>query len=295
MNAIDAAGLGRRYRTKWGLRDLDLAIPAHAVVGLVGPNGAGKSTLLHLATGLIAPTEGSVRVLGQEPGSREALADVAFVAQGAPLPSRIRLGELITLAEDMNVRWDADVVDERISFLGLDVGHRIGELSGGQRAQVALALALAKQPKLLLLDEPVASLDPLARRNFLQALMAAVAERELTVVFSTHLLDDLQRTCDHLVVLGQGTLLLAGTIDEIVARHAVLVGPADRALPRGAVALRDGGREQGHHQHLVSVTGPIVDPLWERLTPPLEEIVLAHLRIEPGIRASASARRLEVV
>ncbi|MDH4075473.1 MAG: ABC transporter ATP-binding protein [Acidimicrobiia bacterium] len=292
MNALDSAGLGRRYRARWGLRHVDLTIPEHAVVGLVGPNGAGKSTLLHLATGLISPTEGALRVLGKAPGSREALSDVAFVAQDAPLPRRMRVRDVVTLAQDMNVRWDADAVESRIDSLRLDRGHRIGELSGGQRAQLALALALAKQPRLLLLDEPVASLDPLARRGFLQALMAAVAEGGLTVVFSTHLLDDLERICDHLVVLGQGTLALTGSIDDIVARHAVLVGPAGRPLPRGATVI--GGNGHGGHQHLVSITAPILDPGWEQLTPSLEEVVLAHLQIHSGNKPRTPAHRLEV-
>jgi ABC-2 type transport system ATP-binding protein len=293
MNAIDAVGLGRRYRARWGLGDVDLAIPEHAVVGLVGPNGAGKSTLLHLATGLISPTQGSLRVLGTVPGSREALADVAFVAQDAPLPARMRVRDVVTLARNMNLRWDADAVESRIESLGLDRGHRIGELSGGQRAQLALALALAKQPRLLLLDEPVASLDPLARRGFLQALMAAVAGGGLTVVLSTHLLDDLQRICDHLVVLGHGRPVLAGSIDEIVDRHAVLVGPPGRPLPRGATAV--GGNGHGGHQHLVSVTAPILDPGWEQMTPSLEEVVLAHLQVGGGTDPGMRAHRLEVV
>jgi ABC-2 type transport system ATP-binding protein len=293
MNALDSTDLGRRYRARWGLRHVDLTIPAHAVVGLVGPNGAGKSTLLHLAAGLISPTEGALRVLGRTPGSREVLSDVAFVAQDAPLPRRMRVRDVVRLAQDMNVRWDADAVESRIDSLRLDRGHRIGELSGGQRAQLALALALAKQPRLLLLDEPVASLDPLARRGFLQALMAAVAEGGLTVVFSTHLLDDLERICDHLVVLGQGTLVLTGSIDEIIARHAVLVGSTGRPLPRGATAV--GGNGHGRHQHLVSITAPILDPGWEQLTPSLEEVVLAHLQIHSGNEPRTPAHRLEVV
>jgi ABC-2 type transport system ATP-binding protein len=293
MNAIDAAGLGRRYRARWGLRHVDLTIPEHAVVGLVGPNGSGKSTLLHLATGLISPTEGALRVLGEAPGSRESLSDVAFVAQDAPLPRRMRVRDVVTLAQAMNVRWDAGAVESRIDALGLDRGHRIGELSGGQRAQLALALALAKAPRLLLLDEPVASLDPLARRGFLQALMAAVAEGGLTVVFSTHLLDDLERMCDHLVVLGQGTPVLTGSIDEILARHAVLVGPPGRPLPRGATVV--GGNGHRGHQHLVSITAPILDPGWEQLTPSLEEVVLAHLQVLNRADSSAAARRLAVV
>jgi ABC-2 type transport system ATP-binding protein len=181
-------------------------------------------------------------------------------------------------------------VDERLAELRIDERHRAGELSGGQRAQFALALALAKRPKLLLLDEPVASLDPLARRGFLQSLMAAVADGGVTVVFSTHLIDDLQRTCDHLVVLGQGSLLLSGSIDEIVEGHAVLVGPPDRPLPRGCTSVGD-HRPVGH-QHLVAVSEPVIDPAWQVQTPTLDEIVLAHLALDPE---QHPVRRLEVV
>lgn len=294
MNAVDAVGLGRRYGKRWGLRGLDLTIPEQAVVGLVGPNGAGKSTLLHLATGLIAPTEGTIRVLGEEPGSNGVLADVAFVAQDAPLPRRLRLHELLSLAEGLNTRWDAAVVHDRIRSLGLDLSSRISDLSGGERSQVALATALAKHPRLLLLDEPVASLDPLARRGFLQTLMSAVAEGGLTAVFSTHLLDDLQRTCDHLVVLGQGSMRLSGSIDEVVAGHAVLIGPPGRPMPRGATVV-GGERRPDSHQHLVSLDRPIVDPGWERLTPSLEEIVLGYLGTDHDHTPRAATRRLEVV
>jgi ABC-2 type transport system ATP-binding protein len=142
----------------------------------------------------------------------------------------------------------------------------------------------------LLLDEPVASLDPLARRGFLQSLMAAVADGGVTVVFSTHLIDDLQRTCDHLVVLGQGSLLLSGSIDEIVEGHAVLIGPPDRPLPRSCTVV--GGHRSVGHQHLVASSAPVIDPAWQVQTPTLDEIVLAHLALDPE---QQPVRRLEVV
>ena len=290
MNVIEAAGLGRRYGKRWALRDLDLAVPEHAVVGLVGPNGAGKSTLLHLVTGLIDATEGSVLVFGGEPGTRATLPDVAFVAQGAPLPRRVRVRDLVVMAADMNARWDGEVVDQRIDELELDPRHRVGELSGGQSAQLALALALAKQPRLLVLDEPVASLDPLARRAFLRSLMGAVSAGDLTVVFSTHLIDDLERTCDHLLLLGRGNLLLAGSIDEIMDRHAVLVGPPDRPLPRGTRPITGG--EPGSHQRLVALDAAVVDPAWQQLPSTLDEVVLAHLE---GGKALPVTRHLAAV
>lgn len=291
MNVIETESLGRRYGRRWALRSLDLTIPESAVVGLVGPNGAGKSTLLHLVAGLISASEGSVSVLGTAPGSRQVLADVAFVAQDAPLPTRARVGEVAAMAAAMNRRWDDEVVEQRIDALGIDRRQRVDELSGGQRAQYALALALAKRPRVLLLDEPVASLDPLARRTFLQSLMAAVASGGLTVVFSTHLLDDLERTCDHLVVLGQGSSLLTGSIDDIVGNHTILIGPPGRALPRGATPV-GGEHSAGAHQHLVAVSEPIVDPAFQHVSPRLDEIVLAHLDVEPEL---PSAGHLVVV
>lgn len=276
MNVVETTSLGRRYGKRWVLRGLDLTIPQHAVVGLVGPNGAGKSTLLHLVAGLISPSEGSVSVLGRAPGSRQGHPDIAFVAQDAPLPKRESVVGTVAMAAAMNYRWDDEVVKQCLETLDIGRTQRVDGLSGGQRAQFALALALAKRPKVLLLDEPVASLDPLARRGFLQSLMAAAADGGLTVVFSTHLLDDLERTCDHLVVLGNGSMVLGGSIDEIVNNHAILVGPPGRALPRGATAL-SGAHGSGSHQHLVTVREPIIDPAWNQITPRLDEIVLAHL------------------
>ncbi len=288
MNVVTTRDVGRRFGRSWALRNVDVEVPEHAVVGLVGPNGAGKSTLLHLVAGLVAPSEGTVEVFGCRPGSPEVLADVSFVAQDAPLPRRPRVRELVALARAMNARWDHDVVAERCDELGLRGDQRVGELSGGQRAQLALALALAKQPRLLVLDEPVASLDPLARRGFLQTLMAAVAERQLTLVFSTHLLDDLERTCDHLILLSHGAIRLARPIEAILQDHAVLLGPADRPLPPGVTPV-GANRTPGHHQQLVMVERTIHDPAWQLLAPNLEEIVLAHLAVE------TPRRRLEAV
>lgn len=283
---ISLSRVSKQYGRQILFVDASFQLNPGEKVGLVGPNGAGKSTLLHLVAGLVAPSEGTVEVLGHRPGSPEVLADVSFVAQDAPLPRRARIRELVAMARAMNVRWDHDVVRARCHELGLRDDQRVAELSGGQRAQLALALALAKQPRLLVLDEPVASLDPLARRGFLQALMAAVAERQLTLVFSTHLLDDLERTCDHLVLLSHGAIRLARPIETILRDHAVLLGPADRPLPPGVTPV---GANPGHHQQLVMVDGAIHDPAWRLLEPNLEEIVLAHLAVE------TPQRRLEAV
>lgn len=274
MNAVECRRVHQRFGRAWALRDTNLTLPTGAVMGLVGHNGAGKSTLLHLVAGLDHPSQGTVRVLGRAPGREDVLSDVAFVAQSAPLPKRLRVAEVTGLAARLNRRWDAGLVDARCRDLGISTTQRIGALSEGQRAQVALALALAKQPRLLVLDEPVASLDPLARRGFLGALMAAVAERDLTVVFSTHLLDDLARTCDHVAVIRAGTVVLEGAIDTLLDSHAVLTGPADRPTPAGARAV---GPERSQHQRLVRREGSIADPAWEARPIGLEEMVLAYL------------------
>src|SRR5207248_7052540 len=223
---LEAAGLGKRYGDQWALRDCSLELPAGRVAALVGPNGAGKTTLLHLAVGLLAPTSGRIELFGAPPRrDRAVLERVGFVAQDTPLYHGFKDEEMLTLGRRLNRRWDAGWADERLHGLGIPLGKQVGALSGGQRAQVALALALAKRPELLLLDEPVASLDPLARREFLQALMDAVAETGVTVVLSSHLIADLERVCDFLVLLRQAEVRLADDIETILARHRLLIGP----------------------------------------------------------------------
>ena len=198
--ALEASGLGKRYRRTWALRDCNLTVPRGRIAALVGPNGAGKTTLLHLAVGLLAPTTGSIRVLDQPPGGPGLLAQVGFVAQDTPLYRDFSVAEHLTMGTKLNPRFDRALARGRLERLGIPLDRRVATLSGGQRAQVALALALAKGRELLLLDEPLAALDPLARREFLQALMGAVAEQDLTVVLSSHLLADLERVCDYLIV-----------------------------------------------------------------------------------------------
>src|SRR5437764_6901372 len=195
---LETDQLGKRYGNTWALRDCSLHLPAGRIAALVGPNGAGKTTLLHLAVGLLRPDAGEVRVFGRDP--RSVLPDIGFVAQDTPLYRDFTAAELITMGSKLNRRrWDAALARERLARLGIPPDKPVGKLSGGQRAQVALALALAKRPRLLLLDEPIASLDPLARREFLQSLMGSVAETGTTVLLSSHLLADLERVCDYLI------------------------------------------------------------------------------------------------
>src|SRR6202167_5673431 len=246
--AVEARGLGKRYRRRWALTDCTLSIPAGHVVGLVGPNGAGKTTLLSLAVGLLAPDAGTIEVIGGTPGADPAqLARVGFLAQDAPVYAGLSVADHLNLGACLNPGWDPGLARDRVDRLDLDPGQKAGTLSGGQRAQLALTLAVAKRPELarplpvarrpelLVLEEPVASLDPLARREFLQDLMEAVAEQELSVVLSSHLVGDLERVCDYLIVLVGSRVRVAGPVEELLPAHHVLSGPR-----RDRNRLRDG-------------------------------------------------------
>ena len=224
---LAASGLGKRYRRRWALSGCTLEIPAGRVVGLVGPNGAGKTTLLHLAAGLITPTAGAVEVLGRRPGDGPAqLARVGFVAQDTPVYPGLSVAGHLRMGAFLNPAWDVGLAVRRIEQLGIDPRQRAGRLSGGQRAQLALTLAIAKRPELLILDEPVASLDPLARREFLRSVAGTVAGRGTNVVLSSHLVADLELICDYLVVLVASRVRLAGDIAALLAAHRERTGRA---------------------------------------------------------------------
>jgi ABC-2 type transport system ATP-binding protein len=280
MNAvIRTSGLGKRYQRTWALRDCTLAIPQGHVVGLVGPNGAGKTTLLGLAIGLLAPTCGTIEVLGQRPAAGPGqLARVGFVAQDTPVYARMTVADHLRFGAWLNPGWDDQLARRRIGQLGLDPRQRAGSLSGGQRAQLALTLAMAKRPELLLLDEPVASLDPLARREFLQSLMAAVAEHGTSVVLSSHLVGDLERVCDYLIVLIASRVQVAGELTELLASHRRLSGP--RRDPRTLPAVQDVVQESHTDKQtvlLVRTDEPIHDPAWSVTPVSLEDLVLAYM------------------
>jgi ABC-2 type transport system ATP-binding protein len=263
--ALETQGLGKRYGSNWALRECTLQIPAGSVTALVGPNGAGKTTLLHLAVGLSKPTTGTVDVVG----------NVGFVAQEHPLYARLSIAETLHLGRALNDTWDDDSARARIERLGLPLRQKVSKLSGGQRAQVALTLALAKQPDVLLLDEPVASLDPLARREFMQSVMEEVAERGMTVVLSSHIVADLERICDHLVILARSRTQLAGQIDQLLAEHRLLVGPRG-AAPDGVDVVLEKATER-QSTLLVRSHRHVYDARWQVLEVDLEEIVLAYL------------------
>ncbi|MDP9343235.1 MAG: ABC transporter ATP-binding protein [Actinomycetota bacterium] len=279
MSAVVATGLGKRYRHRWGLRDCTFEIPEGRVTALVGPNGAGKTTLLHLATGLLEPSAGSIEVLGRTPArDRELLPLVGFVAQDVPLYRTFTVRDMLEFGRHLNGRWDSEVATGRLDRLGIPLDQRVGHLSGGQRAQVALALALAKRPRVLLLDEPLASLDPLARREFLQGLMEGVAEDGLTVVLSSHLIADLERVCDHLILLSASRTQAAGDIEDLLRSHRVITAPDGRAsVPAGVASVLEETRTERQTTMLVRTDGPILDPTWSGQDVTLEELVLAYL------------------
>jgi ABC-2 type transport system ATP-binding protein len=277
---IETEGLGKRYRRQWALADCTLSVPAGRVVGLVGPNGAGKSTLLNLTAGLLAPTTGTIRVLGGQPPERPAqLARVGFLAQDAPVYAGLSVSEHLTLGARLNPGWDAGFARRRIDWLGLDPGQKAGKLSGGQRAQLALTLAIGKRPELLILDEPVASLDPLARRDFLENLTEAIAERELSVVLSSHLMADLERTCDYLIMLVGSRVQVAGPVGELLETHHLLTGPRRDpvALPVGQRVIAASHTDQTTTL-LVQAGEPAFDPAWTVSAVGLEDMVLAYMR-----------------
>jgi ABC-2 type transport system ATP-binding protein len=286
MNVIEAAGLGKRYWATWALRDCTLAIPAGHVTALAGPNGAGKTTLMHLAVGLTAPTTGRVTVLGgQAAGSSEALDRVAFVAQDVPLYQHLPVRDMMHLARALNGRrWDQRRADRQLAALNIPLRRKVGKLSGGQQAQVALTIALARRPELLLLDEPLAHLDPLARHEFLAALMETVAEDGTSVLFSSHVVAELERIADYLVVLARGQVQVAGDVETLLAGHQILTGPAAGAGTQLDVVHAQLGSAQAHL--VVRRSDAAVQPPagWQAQPVTLEELMLAYLR-EPGASA----------
>jgi ABC-2 type transport system ATP-binding protein len=291
---IETRELSKRYGRKWALSECTLSVPAGHVVGLVGPNGAGKSTLLNLAVGLLAPSMGSIEVLGQRPAAGPALAKVGFLAQDAPVYGGLSVADHLKLGARLNTSWDPQLAHSRIERLGLDLGQKAGTLSGGQRAQLALTLAAAKRPQLLILDEPVASLDPLARREFLQDLMESVAEQGMSVVLSSHLVSDLERVCDYLIVLVGSVVRVAGPVDELLATHHVLTGPRrdPETLPAGqqVISVSHADRQT---TLLVRASTPVIDPAWTVSEVNLEDLVLAYMSQAAGGNGRRN-RHLEV-
>ena len=296
-SVIETNGLGKRFRRKWALRECTLSIPEGKVVGLVGPNGAGKTTLLHLAVGLLAPTCGSIAVLGGRPGDGPAqLEKVGFVAQDTPIYAGLTIAQHLRMGAYLNANWDQEVAEARIDQLGLDPRQKAGSLSGGQQAQLALTIAIAKRPELLLLDEPVASLDPLARRQFLQGLMEIVAKDGVSVVLSSHLVADLERVCDYLVLLVASHVQLAGEVTELLATHHRLTGPRrdPRSLPSDQAVIEESCTDK-QSTFLVRTGQPILDPAWTVTPITLDDLVLAYMATRPRGAEPAAVSALRVV
>jgi ABC-2 type transport system ATP-binding protein len=276
---IETRGLSKRYRRVTALSDCTITVPGGRISALIGPNGAGKTTLLRLLAGLARPSAGDLAVLGGAPRQDPAfLAEVGFLAQEIPLYRRMSAEDHIGAGVHLNPRWDAASVRQRLKSLNIPLGQAVGTLSGGQRAQVALALTLAKRPSVLLLDEPVAALDPLARRHFLAALAEAVADGGLTVVLSSHLVVDLERICDHLILLAASQVQLCGDIETLLAEHRVLIGPRkDTTAIETAHTVVQAVRTARQTTLLVRLNGPVIDPAWAVADVGLEELVLGYM------------------
>ena len=295
---IETSALTKRYRRVTALSDCTISVPEGRISALVGPNGAGKTTLLRLLAGLAAPTAGQAAVLGGPPRQDPAyLAEIGFLAQEIPLYRRMTARDHIGIGAHLNPRWDGASVRARLGGLKIALDRPVGTLSGGQRAQVALALTLAKRPRLLMLDEPLAALDPLARRNFLAALAEAVAGGGLTVLVSSHLIADIERVCDHLILLAASRVQLCGDIETVLAEHRFLVGPRKdtTAIARiHAIVSEDTTPRQT--TLLVRLNGPVIDPAWAVEEPNLEEIVLGYMSQEdPASGTGPEAARLSPV
>jgi ABC-2 type transport system ATP-binding protein len=277
--ALEALGLGKRYRRTWALTDCTLSVPARKIVGLVGPNGAGKTTLLNMAVGMLTPTTGTIEVLGGRPdGSPAQLAKVGFVAQDTPTYRNLSVADHLRLGARLNPGWDDDLARNRVGRLGLELNKPAGKLSAGQRAQLALTIAIAKRPRILILDEPVASLDPLARREFLQHLMESVTEQDMSVVLSSHLVADLERVCDYMIVLVASRVRVVGDVENLLATHRRVTGvrrdPADLPPDWEVVHASNTDRQT---TMLVRTKTPITDTAWAVTEVGMEDIVLDYM------------------
>jgi len=288
VNVIETHALGKSYGSTRALHDCTLAIPNGHVVALVGPNGAGKSTLLNIAVGLASPTAGEVTVLGGSPaGSLRALDGIAFVAQDTPLYKNLSAADLLRVTRNLNRRFDQRYAKQRLGELGIPLRQKAGKMSGGQQAQLALTLALARHPQLLVLDEPMAMLDPVARHDFMATVMTAVADDGVSVVLSSHVLAELERVADYLVLVSLGSIQMAGGVDDLLARHRVLTGPAsesERYAEQWNVVHASRAASQAHLLVRFDGTSDPVPPGWYAHPLTLEELTLAYLR-EPGATA----------
>ncbi len=292
--ALRAERLGRRYGKVWGLRDCTVEVPVGAVAALVGPNGAGKTTLLEMIIGLLAPTEGQVSVFGEtsRAGTAQTLARVGYVAQDHPLYRDFTVADMFHLGRAMNPGWDQELATARVEALGIPLNRKVRRLSGGQQAQVSLTMALAKRAPLLVLDEPVSSLDPVARLEFMRDVMASAADHALTFLISSHVVSELERFCDWLIVLAGGHVQIAGPADDLIAGHRLLTVPRatpDAELP-GQVILRT---DSDRHSVLLVRADP--DELaaqgragWQADPVSFEQLVMGYLQRPPATASTGN-------
>jgi ABC-2 type transport system ATP-binding protein len=296
VNVIETDGLGKRYGKSWALIDCGLAVPEGVMAALVGPNGAGKSTLMNMAAGLTVPTEGTVTVLGgRRVGSPAALDDIAFMAQDAPVYKNLSVADMLHLTRNLNRRFDEAAARNRLADLDIPLRKKSGKLSGGQQAQLALTIALARRPRLLILDEPLSALDPLARQDFMATVMTAMADDGMSVLLSSHALAELERVADYLIVLGGGRLRIAGDVEELLAEHLLLSGPAAEADAHAARLQVVQDRRAAAQAHLlVRSGGRPVPPGWEAHPVSLEELVIAYLRAPGANPATVRTEPAEV-
>jgi ABC-2 type transport system ATP-binding protein len=296
VNVIETRCLGKRYGKSWALLDCGLAVPEGLMAALVGPNGSGKSTLMNMVAGLTVPTEGTVTVLGgRQVGSPAALDDIAFMAQDAPVYKNLSVADMLHLTRNLNRRFDEAAARNRLADLDIPLRKKSGKLSGGQQAQLALTLALARRPRLLILDEPLSALDPLARQDFMRTVMMAMADDGMSVLLSSHALAELERVADYLIVLGGGRVRIAGDVEELLAAHQLLSGPVAEADAHAArlEVLQD--RRAAAQAHLLVRSGdPDVPPGWEAHPVSLQELVLAYLRAPGSEPARARTEPAEV-
>ena len=287
VRALEASGLGKRYRRTWGLQDCSFTLPVGRVAALVGPNGAGKSTLLRMAAGITRPSSGEVSVLGHSPTEQrvEVLRRVGYLDQERPLYRALRVEETLRIGRELNPEWDDGLARGYLSNLGIDLSRKIRQLSIGQQAQVALTMCLAKHPELLLLDEPVAALDPLARQELMAVLLEAVVDGGATVLLSSHALADVEAVCDYIIILSASRVLLADDMEHVLANHRLLIGARRPVIdpPPGSVLISATHTER-QSNWLVKSESTIADPTWRVMEPTLEEIVLAYLRERPAGR-----------
>lgn len=298
MNVIETVSLAKRYRNKWALRNCTLAVPSGRVVALVGPNGSGKTTFLHCVVGLCRPTTGSMTVMGDmAAGSLEALRAISFVAQNAPLLSHLTVRATISLSAALNYSFDRSLAEARLLELGIPPNRRVGGLSAGQQTQLALSLALARRPAVLVLDEPMAALDPLARHDFMAYLMGQVAEQGLSVIFSSHVVSELERVADYLIVLNEGTVQVVGNINDLLGAHGLWSGRRDQLETlRREVPVVFSEAKGRFASAVVRHTGARSPTNWESDPLEVEELILAYLRTPsakslPRTSAFMSTRR----